>query len=397
MKSTLQQIYFYPEDNINIVKLSTIIKAGRIHESKKLQSLCAAKLIGKGSKLKTAEEINQLFDFYGGSFEIDAGFDDVKFTLTCLKKHFILLSSLFFEVIFEAVFNKDEFQLFINTRKEKLKQVLSKNDYLADRYTGRILFGENHPYGYAAEIIDYDQILPADLEVFYKKHYTPSNAIFIIAGDFDQPMTAAVEALLKNCLYNPVNDIEQIKAIQGATKTNVFKAPNPMQASLKISWWSIAPNHPDYPQYFVLNMILGGYFGSRLMQSIREEKGYTYGIYSQIYFMLFHTYTSISTEINRDCIEDTLHEIRACFDALRNEKITLEELNLVKNYIKGDLLRETDGSFRKSEAASRLWPYGLDESFYLNLLSKVEAITPEIICNTAKQYLNFDLCYQVIV
>lgn len=397
MKTPLQQIYYYPEDNINIVKLSAIIKAGRIHESKKLQSLCAAKLIGKGSKQKSAEEINQLFDFYGGSFETDASFDDVKFTLTCLKKHFTFLSSLFFEVIFEAVFNADEFQLFINTRKEKLKQVLSKNDYLADRYTGRILFGENHPYGYAAEIIDYNQISLADLEVFYKKHYTLSNAIFIVAGDYDQPMASAIEAHLKNIIYQPMADIEQIHPMQGGTKKNVFKAPNPMQASLKISWLSIAPNHPDYPRYYVLNMILGGYFGSRLMQSIREEKGYTYGIYSQIYYMLFHTYTSISTEINRDSIEDTLQEIRACFEVLRNEKITAEELILVKNYIKGDLLRETDGSFRKSEAVSRLWPYGLDENFYLNLIANVETITPEIICNTAKQYLNFDLCYQVIV
>lgn len=397
MKSQLQQIYFYPEDNINIVKLSTIIKAGRIHESKKLQSLCTAKLIGKGSKSKTAEEINQIFDFYGGSFEIDAGFDDVKITLTCLKKHFILLSSLFFEVIFETTFIKEEFQLFIDTRKEKLKQVLSKNDYLADRYTGRIMFGENHPYGYAAEIIDYHSILLTEVEAFYQKHYTLSNAIFILAGDYNEEMISALNARLEGCIYNPIPDIEQIKPSSGDVRKNVFKAPNPMQASLKISWLSIAPNHPDYNKYYILNMILGGYFGSKLMQSIREEKGYTYGIYSQINFMLFHTYTSISTEINRDAIEDTITEIRACFDSLRIEKLPLEELNLVKNYIKGDLLRETDGSFRKSEAASRLWAYGLDESFYLNLLKDVEAITPEIICNTAKQYLNFDLCYQVIV
>ena len=393
----MTRINTFIEKDIQIVKLSAVISAGRIHEFEKIQSLTTAKLIGKGTVHKSATELDQLFDFFGASFEIDASFDDVKISLSCLKKHFFELNQIFFETIYETVFHQDEFDLLINNRKEKLKQILSRNDYLSDRHTGQIVFGEDHPYGYAATIQDYDNISITSVQNFYDQHYTIENSSFILVGDIEQAMIDFLESKIKNHNYQPIENREYIKPILTTEKYHQFNAPNILQSSIKISWMSMPPNHEDFNNYSILNTILGGYFGSRLMQQIREEKGYTYGIYSQINTMLFHTYTSISTEINAAVIKETIEDIKECFLELQSKLIDEDELNLVKNYLKGEILRETDGSFRRAEAITKLKAYGLDENYFVNLLQDIENVSPKIILDTANQYLNFELCYIVIV
>ena len=309
----------------------------------------------------------------------------------------ISLNQIFFETIYETVFHQDEFDLLINNRKEKLKQILSRNDYLSDRHTGQIVFGEDHPYGYAATIQDYDNISITSVQNFYDQHYTIENSSFILVGDIEQAMIDFLESKIKNHNYQPIENREYIKPILTTEKYHQFNAPNILQSSIKISWMSMPPNHEDFNNYSILNTILGGYFGSRLMQQIREEKGYTYGIYSQINTMLFHTYTSISTEINAAVIKETIEDIKECFLELQSKLIDEDELNLVKNYLKGEILRETDGSFRRAEAITKLKAYGLDENYFVNLLQDIENVSPKIILDTANQYLNFELCYIVIV
>lgn len=385
----------YKESNIGIVKITLVIPAGRIHETKKLQSICTAKLIGKGTQNKTAAEINYTFDFYGASFEVETGFDDIRISLTCLKKHFNKLTSLFFESIFDATFPVSEFDLLIQTRKEKLKQILSRNDYLSDRYLGEWLFGKDHPYGYAAAYTDYDNIQLTDIHAFYQQNYVRENCILIIAGDIDESITDLLESESLGNLIKPTTPPNQ--AAIDAPGIRRFDAPQPLQASIKIGWNSPAPNHPDYARYYFAQAILGGYFGSRLMQLLREEKGYTYGIYTQINMLLSATYTTISTEVNRDIIDDTIASIQSCFLDLQTTPVSPEELNLVKQYLRGEFLRETDGCFRRSEVFLKMLPFGLNEIFFVNLLSQIDQYSAEDVMLTAQQYFKLDQCYTVIV
>ena len=147
----------------------------------------------------------------------------------------------------------------------------------------------------------------------------------------------------------------------------------------------------------MVNTILGGYFGSRLMANIREEKGYTYGIGSRMVSMNNAGYIYISTEVGTNVCDDAVNEIYKEIDKLRNELVSSEELNLVKNYMMGDFLRSADGPFALADKFKKIMFYDLSYSYYDEFVKTVKTITPEQIQSLADQYLNPDDLYELVV
>lgn len=170
---------------------------------------------------------------------------------------------------------------------------------------------------------------------------------------------------------------------------------NCVQSSIRIGKSSVRLTDDDYAGYMLLNTILGGYFGSRLMSNIREEKGYTYGIGSFNVSLPQRSYWSITTEVNNEYTEATIEEIFKEIHKLRTETVPAEELNLVKNYLYGDLLRELDGVFAQSDSLKHKLNYGLDNSFYIGIIEKIRQCTPEAILELADKYWNPEEMYIV--
>ena len=135
-------------------------------------------------------------------------------------------------------------------------------------------------------------------------------------------------------------------------------------------------------------MVLGGYFGSRLMSNIREEKGYTYGIGSYNVPMPLSAQWMIATDVNADQTEATIEECLKEIQRLRDELVPEEELNLVKSNFNGDILRELDGVFSQSDALKHKLNYGLDNSFYLDIIDRIKACTPDDLQRIARKHLN---------
>ena len=148
--------------------------------------------------------------------------------------------------------------------------------------------------------------------------------------------------------------------------------------------------HADYPDFLVLNTILGDYFGSRLMSNIREDKGYTYGIGSMVAELHETGYFVIGTEVGTDVRENTLHEIQEELKQLQNSLVELEELELVKNYMLGQLLKSADGPYNMTDLYLGLEPYGLSMEFYNRCIESIQQITPERIQELANIYLNWE-------
>ncbi|MBP7477882.1 MAG: insulinase family protein [Chitinophagales bacterium] len=395
----MKPILEYPESNINIVKFTVILPGGRIAEIKKAQSFLTAKMIKKGSKNHTAFQIEEILDFNGATIEVESGYDEIHISLFCLKKQFLALIPLFHEVVFEAVFEPHEFSLLKNIRIEKLKQALSKNESVAERTLGVHLFGADHPYGYATSEQNYIDIQLEDIEYFYRKHYQKLKAKYMIVGDYDASFIDTITALFipNNYQPNPGDDAQPFSLSPSAEKYHTVKLPNPYQSSIKIGWHTIAPAHPDSIDLSILNTIFGGYFGSRLMGNIREEKGYTYGIYSQIFNQKYGSYGYISTDTDKKHIDKVLKEIQHEIDQLKQVLIPIEELDLVKNYLKGDLLRDIDGSFKLAEAQYRIMKFGLSADYYTRFLERIDQITAEDLKAIANKYLNFGQCHVIVV
>jgi len=143
-------------------------------------------------------------------------------------------------------------------------------------------------------------------------------------------------------------------------------------------------------------MILGGYFGSRLMRTIREEKGYTYGIGAVA--GAFHNigYITIMTDVANAYRDETLSEIRKEIEKLRTEGVSEEEMTLVRNHMMGELARIFDGPFSVADAIRGIIDYETGADYYTRLAETVKTITPARIMDIFNRYFNPGEAWEII-
>jgi predicted Zn-dependent peptidase len=162
-----------------------------------------------------------------------------------------------------------------------------------------------------------------------------------------------------------------------------------LQTAIRIGKVMFNKTHPDFISFSVLNTILGDYFGSRLMSNIREDKGYTYGIGSYMMENTHFGYFMIATEVAKEVCEATLHEVKKELERLQNELVPEEELELVKSYLLGQLLKAADGPYAMLDLFSGVELHGMDISFYNKYIQKVQEITAEEIREMARKHLDW--------
>ena len=170
-----------------------------------------------------------------------------------------------------------------------------------------------------------------------------------------------------------------------------------VQGAIRIARPFPTRTHPDFKKSMVLNVLFGGYFGSRLMTNIREEKGYTYGITSYLQSHLDAAAWMITTEAGKDVSEATITEVYNEMELLRNEPPDEEELLLVKNYMMGLNLGYIDGPFNNISRWKSLILNGLDEEFFNDTIRQVKTVTAEELHELANKYLNPEDFFELVV
>ena len=263
-------------------------------------------------------------------------------------------------------------------------------------FCSALIFGEDHPYANRIEESDYQRITVSLIRDFYHRYYQAGQFRIFICGHVNEGLLNTVTRLFGNLpIPSPGNISKKLPFHAAQPGRYHVSKENCVQSSIRIGKSSVRLTDDDYAGYMLLNTILGGYFGSRLMSNIREEKGYTYGIGSFNVSLPQRSYWSITTEVNNEYTEATIEEIFKEIHKLRTETVPAEELNLVKNYLYGDLLRELDGVFAQSDSLKHKLNYGLDNSFYIGIIEKIRQCTPEAILELADKYWNPEEMYIV--
>jgi predicted Zn-dependent peptidase len=199
----------------------------------------------------------------------------------------------------------------------------------------------------------------------------------------------------------PVNKL--ISSVMGspvhseANKKVFIEKRKAVQSAIRIGSPTINKLHADYHGLQITDTLLGGYFGSRLMKNIREEKGLTYGISSNINSLQLSGYKVIATEVGKKYTQKTLDEIYKEIKILQTEPVDRKELDVVRSFMTGELLRMFDGPFAVADSFRSAWEYGFDNTFYYKLAEKIKTIEPDEIMWMAKTYYNIDELYEVVV
>ncbi len=383
------KVYTLNSGSQELTKLEFIFKAGMYYQPKPLIASAANNLLETGTTKYTANELSDNIDFFGSFFECSVEQDYSTLALFSLNKY--LDKSLHYveEIIKNPTFPKDEFDIYISNKKQKHLVNSQKVNVVARRRFTELLFGETHPYGIDVKTEDFDTLNLDEVKAFHKAYYHEKNCTIVASGKLPSNLIEVLNQFFGTASWgNATTIVEPKVALQTTTQLKHFiEKPEAIQSAIRIGRILFNKKNPDYFKFQVLNTILGGYFGSRLMANIREDKGFTYGIGSGLSVLVNSGYFFISTEVGADVTNNTLTEIYKEIALLRTELVDADELETVRNYVLGQFLRSVDGPFSLADKFKAIWEFGLDYDYFDNYFEAVKTITPQQIKELANTYL----------
>lgn len=383
----------------DVVEVDWAFPAGIWHEQKQGVANAVAALLKNGTSKRTAQQINEAFEYYGATIKVRPSNDHAIVSLYCLAKHLPQLLPVVHEMLTDSVFPQEEIDIYKQNTIQRLLVNLRECEFLANQKIDALLFGEDHPYGRFTRKSSIEAINREDLLDFYKKSYDFAGVKIFMAGNVSEQETKWVNEIFGSATVVKTPSAELSFELQTAQerKQHFVNDENGVQGAIRIGRLFPNRHHPDFAPMVVVNTLFGGYFGSRLMANIREDKGYTYGIYSSASSMQHGGSLTIHTEVGRGVIENAIKEIYHEMDGMCNEQADEEELLLVKNYLLGNLLGDLDGPFHIIQRWRTLILNGLDMNHFNRNVQVYKSITTAEVQKLAQQYLNKNSFHEVVV
>lgn len=380
-------IFLQREVKDESVKIDFEWDAGSKYQSKILQATFTNRMLLSGTNEKSAQQIAEEIDFYGGYTQFENDKDHAGFTIYGLSNQMNNIIPLVKEALLNAAFPEQQFDKEIEIAKSKFQIEIEKVKVLARRKFNQLVFGEGATYGQIAELKDFDALTAKDLSHFYKEVYCAVPHVFVTGNVSDE-----IIDLIKEWLSNyDKKSLKEVDAVSEQAKgVHQISKDGALQTSIRVGRRMFDKNHPDYFNFQLLNTILGGYFGSRLMANIREDKGYTYGIGSGLAVLKEASYFFISTEVAKEVKDDTIKEIRYELNKLQEELINEAELNKVKNYMLGEFLRQADGPIAQMEMFKNIYFNELKETYYQDFIDAIHNASVDDLKAVAQKYLNWE-------
>lgn len=391
-------IFCFNSGDQDLVRIEWIFGNLKFDPAKPLLNVVANTLLTEGTSTMSAAQIADQIDFYGAFLQAEYGFDQSELTLYSLNKHLGNTLPVIKAILTDAAYPQKELETYIRNQQQKLQVSLQKNDIVARRAYNKAIYG-NTIYGVSGTPELYQQLNREDLLAHYKNMYQPANCTIVISGKIDQHTIDLVREYFDRNWQNTGEKPDTTQLTPQSAEEHFYytEKPEALQSAIRMGMPMINRTHPDFPALQVLNTVLGGYFGSRLMANIREDKGYTYGIGSGLSSMKNGGAFYIATEVGADVCRPAVEEIEKEINLLKTELIPQEELELVRNYLLGSLLGSLENVFSHADKFKTLYFAGLDYSYYDRYTATVKSITSDQLLALANKYLKFDEFYKVIV
>lgn len=382
-----------------VLQLELVFYAGNWFEQQKSVASATNYLLKNGTANKTAFQLNEEFEYYGAYCNRSCYNETAVVSLSALSKHLPALLPVIREMITGSVFSDAELDIYKQNTKQRLLVNLKKSDFVAARLSDAYLYGEDHPYGKYTNPEDMDALNSSLLQEYFRQYYLNGRCVLFVSGklpaDLQQQLNNAFGDLGLHAFDNKLPIIDPAPAAE--KKYRIQNDPDGVQGAIRIGRPFPNRHHPDFMKVMVLNTLFGGFFGSRLMANIREDKGYTYGIHSYVQNHIQQSAWVISTEAGRDVCEATIEEVYKEMKRLRKDKINEDELMLVRNYLVGTILGDLDGPFHIMGRWKNLVLNNLSESYFYDSVKTIKTISAEELKELANKYLLPEDFYELVV
>lgn len=411
LEEVAPHLYVLRSDTLDAVRLDIVVGAGQGHQDKLLQALFTNRLLREGTRHHTSAELAEKLDYYGAWLELTVSVHHSYLTLYTLKRYACETFALVGEMLHEPLFPEERLRIISANNKSQYLVNRQRADVIARRLFNRAVYGDNHPCGRFAEEKDFDAITRDDLLRFFTAYYRPDNCNIYLAGNVDDHL---IEAAKKSLPLTPSQEGGTLAEAQlsfgqntlsltspslggGRGEALIHHLPSAVQASIRMGGLLMDVASDDYYRMRVVTTILGGYFGSRLMKSIREDKGYTYSISADMLTNTRQVLFVVSSEALADKGEVIADEVRQHCRRLAEERVPDDELTMVRNYMIGEICRNYEGAFSLIDAYIYIHTLGLPLEHISRTIDTVRSIDAETIRRTAAQWLDADRFHTVIV
>ena len=394
------QLYAVRDQIEPVFQLEWVFEAGTWFEPAFGVGMATFGLLKSGTSSKTSYQINEFIEQRGATLKAGAGPDWASIQLSGLTRHLPELLPLVMEIITDTIYPQQELDIYIQNAKERLRVQLKKGDFIANRKIDEYLFGLQHPYGRYMQAENFDALKRETLIKHRQQFVTAKHCRLFLAGQFTDANIEAINQTVGQSTWGGSTETTVPEhAVVSATekKYRLVNDENSVQGAIRMAAPFPEKTHPDFTPMIVLNTLFGGYFGSRLMSNIREDKGYTYGIHSYLYNNRHLGALLITTEAGRDVCEACLEEIYKEMALLRREPVDAEELDLVKNYLLGSIMGDLDGAFQNIQRWKNLILNGFTDERFYNNIRIYKTIESEQLQALANTYLQPERFYELVV
>jgi len=357
-------VFYFPTPGIDAVKLEVIGNSSRsiLPNSQSLIPSFTLQMLQEGTAKLTAQQLAEFFDYHGAEVYPTLSYTQEGLSLICIKKHLPTILPVFLSLFSEPQFPEENLAKRKSQRALSLKLDQEKPSSRAGQLFKKGLFGPNHPFGQEITEAHIAEITPELLQAYYQDHLWKDCSLFL-SGDFK---TQELEQLLATLNLLPLKQGAKKESLPAPTSTPLLleDRADAVQSSIRLGAWSIPKHHEDFPALAVFNTLLGGYFGSRLVKNIREDKGHTYGIHSTLVELDQYAYWVVAADVKKAHQEEVFAEIDKEIQILRTELASSEEIEILRNYLIGQLFTKFSSPFDLIDQFKGVYYAGLDFSYY---------------------------------
>ncbi len=381
------KIYSLSSYEFEVLRVSFVFGAGSIVQKRPFAATATANLLAEGSEELSAHEIAERLDYYGSYYDVNVDRDHSYFSFCSLSKFVAQTLDVAEQILLHPTFPEEEIRTYTAKRKQRLRIEREKVETRAREEFAHSLFGEGHPYGESFNEDHYDTLRREDIVELYNAYYTASNCFVVCSGKVGEGEMARIKEMARAIPHRPTTPTRELPE-PISRPYHLVEREDAVQSSIRIGRLLFTRTHPDFVGMQILATTLGGYFGSRLMQSLREERGYTYGVMSAMVNFAHSGYFAIATQVGCEVTQDAIELIYSEVERLRQEPIADDELEMVRRIMVGEIMRILDGPFGVADVTIENILCGRDNSSIEKSVRKIYEYTPNELQLLAKRYLD---------
>ena len=388
---------FY-DDRQPFVQIDLLIPSGTWFEVKHGTAQMMVSLLKSGTKNHSTEALNALIEETGGNIAIQRGTYYIHIIVQGLSHSIEVLLDLLFDMLGGSLFDETELAKRVTILSNKLRRLNQQPEYRASKEISKLLYGDSHPYGRSLDIQRLEEIKVEDVQDHAGQWLSwNDDCIGTIAGCYNKSIIDQLSNGLSMLTKNDSAVIPKHTVSAYHPKKMVTQRQESSQHAIRLGHPTISAHHEDAYGLRFLNNVLGGFFGSRLMSNIREDKGYTYGIQSSLHQLKYGNSLIIGTEVAHQYTEATLQEIFHEIHRLQNELIEGAEWRMMQNYYNGLILRTVNSAFSVAKTYRRLSSLDISLDSIHKDLEVSLSLDPYKVRELARKHIDTDKLSQVII